>query len=190
MVAQAFSFEELHSSLMINPAQEPVAEWVVAVEAIIAPEVHQLAYGNLRTALTQWDDGAGNIINLAIVYEVPGGSTNQINISFIESTCAFSYLALDSQEERHTSSLDEVLQMTEQAVIAIPGDRRRRLTEEIDRWAEQGMRQADLFQNMTKLLQMEGLCGGAITYQEMKAGIAYILAHHRSSGGTPDGATA
>ena len=92
------------------------------------------------------------------------------------------YLDLDSAEERTTTSMEEVCQFISEAVSRIPDIRRRRLEEDIRRWAAEGMTQKELFQHITKLLQIEDLKGGTVTLSEMKAGIKYILEIVRSGG--------
>jgi hypothetical protein len=165
---------------MTRQTNEAPALWTAAVHKAIEQHLHQIPYGNLRAELTHWDEADGNVANLAIVYEVPGGSTNQINITFFESSGTFMYLGLDSHEERCTTSLDEVIRMVVEAVARIPTIRHSRLIEDIDRWASQGLSQRDLFQKMNKLLQIDDLRGGTITMHEMKHGITHILAHHRA----------
>ena len=152
------------------------------IEEILRPHLHQIPYGNVRSHYTCWADECGSTANLAIVYEVPGGSTNQINIIYHETTATFDYLALDSSEECVTTSPEEVYRFVRDAVERIPDIRRQRLEEDICRWAAQGMTQKELFQRITMLLQIEDLKGGTVTLQEMKKGIKYILEIVRSTG--------
>lgn len=168
---------------MMNAAGNATPTWVAAVENAVATQLHQIPYGNLRISYSEWDDAEGRMANLALVYEVPGGSTNQINITWFEATEMFNYLSLNAQEEECTASLDDVLAMVKVAVERIPDIRSSRLCEDIDRWAAQGLRHTELFQKMTKLLQFEDLRGGTITMQEMKSGVNYILAHYRAPAG-------
>jgi len=161
--------------------QSSVPPWVVSVREVFAAYLHQIPYGNLRSEFSSWEEEADTVANLAIVYEVPGGSTNQINITHFSVAGMFNYLGLDAHEEQCTASLDEVLGMVTMAVERIPGIRKYRLLEDIDRWAAQGLRQRELFQKMNSLLQIEDLRGGTITMQEMKAGITHILANYRGS---------
>ena len=166
---------------MSSVAHESEFDWVKAVREVLRPHLHQIPYGNLRAEYTSWMEEDGLISNLAVVYEVPGGSTNQINITFHEATALYAFIDLETHAERETTELDEVLAYVRDAVDRIPTIRRTRLQEDIDRWAEQGLSQKDLFQKMTKLLQIEDLRGGTITMQEMKAGIAHILEHYRTT---------
>jgi len=166
---------------MTSEAQNLTTNWMDAVHAVIAPYSQQVVpYGNLRAESTTWDDDSGRVTNVAIVYEVPGGSTNQINITYMESTATFAYLALDTHNEQLTAALSEVLHMVEEAIVRIPEIRRNRLREDIDRWAQQGLGQQELFHEIKKLLQIEDLRGGTITPQEMRESIAYIMANYRT----------
>jgi hypothetical protein len=165
---------------MTVKSSSPVSNWVAAVSQVVAPHLHQIPYGNLRTDCSEWESEEGTVTNLAIVYEVPGGSTNQLNISYCEQTGAFTFIAPDTHTESCTPSLDEVTDMIARTVAQIPAIRRQRLQEDIDHWASSGMSQRDLFQRMTKMLSMEGLRGGAITLHEMKDGIGYIVTHYRT----------
>jgi hypothetical protein len=146
--------------------------WAAAIHEALAPYLHEIPYGNLRVDLSPWQ--ADEL--LAIVYEVPGGSTNQITITHRKASQTFIYLSLDAQQEQATESLDEVLEMLAQAVARIPELRRQRLREEIDRWKAAGMSRPELFQQLNQLLHMHDLRGGSITEEELKGGIAYILA--------------
>ena len=168
--------------MMSSAAAQPgVPAWIEAIREVCAPYLHQIPYGNLRSEVSTWEQTENAVANMAIVYEVPGGSTNQINITYDGSTKLFNYLGLDAQEEQCTTALDAVLRMVTAAVERIPAIRKQRLLEDIDRWAAQGLTQRDLFQKMNSLLQIEDLRGGTITMLEMKAGIAHILAHYRTA---------
>jgi hypothetical protein len=168
--------------MFISPTHESGVAWIDAIHAALAAHLHQVPYGNLRTESTQWTDDGRETVNLAIVYEVPGGSTNQLNVTHTAPDDTYAYIALDNHDERVTQDLNEVLAMLQEAVSRIPDIRRTRLCEAIDRWAAEGMGQRQLFQQMTTLLQMDDLRGGAITMPEMKEGIAHILAHYRGTG--------
>ena len=58
-------------------------EFMAGLRELIAPYAGKVEYGNLRSQASDWDTGEGpRITNVAIVYETPGGSTDQINVSF------------------------------------------------------------------------------------------------------------
>lgn len=154
-------------------------DWVTGVQQALEPFLHRIRYGNLRFEHSKWGSEHGTLENLAIVYEVPGGSTNQLNISYHEETRMFSFLPLHSHEEFHTESLADVVRLVEEAVECIPDIREQSLIGDIDRLVSQGKTSRDLFQHINALLKIEDLVGGAITMQEMKASIAYILARNQ-----------
>lgn len=160
---------------MTTPEFELDDSWVNEIQLILKPHLHQVLFGNLRYEFASWIEERGLVANMAVVYEVPGGSTNQINIVYEQATKMFSFIDLDTHEERVTKSLPEVLNYINDMVQRIPDTRKHRLVEDIDRWAAEGLSQKDLFQKMTKLLQIEDLKGGTITLAEMKIGIAHIL---------------
>lgn len=157
-------------------------DWVAGVRQTLEPYLHRVRYGNLRFEHSRWESEHGALENLAIVYEVPGGSTNQLNISYDSQTRNYSFLPLGSHEEFHTETLDEVLRLVEEGVARIPDIRHQSLTGDIDRWASQGLSSGELFQHINALLKVEDLVGGAITMQEMKASIAYILTKKSAAG--------
>ncbi|MEI6521495.1 MAG: hypothetical protein WCO98_15875, partial [bacterium] len=92
----------------------------------------------------------------------------------------YSYIDVDTHDEVFTENIDDIISFIIKLVLTIPTIRVSRLQEDIDRWYAMGMCQKDLFQKMTKLLQIEDLRGGTITMHEMKAGIAYILARTKT----------
>lgn len=146
---------------------------------MLTPHLHQVPYGNLRSQYSRWDADNGTVANLAIVYELPGGSTDQINITYHEPSGVFSYLALDSERECHTTVLDDVLRMVTGAIEAIPHRRAEQLLASIDYWAAQSMPYQEMLQQLNRLLHMEDMRGGAITPREMQIGIAHLLARYR-----------
>jgi len=160
--------------------QDKLTEWADKIYEAMKPYLHQIPYGNLRAEFSSWMEEHGKIENLAIVYEVPGGSTNQINVTFHESGNKYSYIDVDTHDEVFTENIDDIISFIIKLVLTIPTIRVSRLQEDIDRWYAMGMCQKDLFQKMTKLLQIEDLRGGTITMHEMKAGIAYILARTKT----------
>ncbi|MHB9134679.1 MAG: hypothetical protein ACYDBB_26705 [Armatimonadota bacterium] len=163
---------------MSSPLPPTTGNWIATIHEALAGYWHELPFGNLRAETSRWNQAGTQ--NLAVVYEVPGGSTNQINITYQEATQTFTFLALDTHEECSTASLDDVLRMLLEAVERIPAIRQQRLAEDIDRWAAQGLVSKELFDKINHLLQIEDLRGGTITMPEMKAAIAYIMSNYRS----------
>src|SRR5438874_12301766 len=82
----------------------------------------RVEYGNLRYQTDVWETAEGaRITNLALVYETPGGSTDQINVSFDHRTSLFSIV---DEAEQLTPSVDEVLAHVRPRVASIPEKRR------------------------------------------------------------------
>jgi hypothetical protein len=72
-------------------------------------------YPRYRTDV--WETANGNrITNLALVYDTPGGSTNQVNVSLDRGTGLF---ALFDEEERLTADIEEVIAWIRPRVAAI-----------------------------------------------------------------------
>jgi hypothetical protein len=148
--------------------------WLHSVEALLEPYRHRVAYGNLRAQTTEWNSGGEKMTNLAVVYELPGGSTNQINVSYNHASCRFSFLGLDADAEQVSEDPEQAMAMLRQAVREIPERRLQRLFEDIDRWFGEGKTSHEMFQEINSLMQTD-FKGGSLTLQELKAGIHYVL---------------
>ena len=153
---------------------EKIQQWKQQIEEHLAPFAHKIPYGNLRFAFTDALLGEAPATNLAMVYEVPGGSTNQINVIARHDAEEFHYLSPDDHEERITYDPEEVTGMLEQVARSVPELRRERLREEIQRWFGEGRSRQEMFVEINKLLQMD-FKGGSITHHELKESINYIL---------------
>jgi hypothetical protein len=148
--------------------------WRRRVEEALTPFLNRVPYGNLRIAFSEWDVNGAPALNLAVVYEVPGGSTNQINVTLSYSSGVFSYLSLKDGTEHSTEDVEAVVAMLEQVARGVPEERRRRLREDVERWFGEGRSHREMFVEINKLLQMD-FKGGSITHHELKEGINYIL---------------
>lgn len=157
------------------PDDIAIADWALQIQQALVSCLHQAQYGNLRAEFRRWANAEGVVANLAIVYEVPGGSTDQFNVTYDESSGVFTYLTLEACVERHTGSCAEVIDAVSELVRQIPSFRRARLREEIDRWVAAGVSRPALFRQLTLLLEVDGLRGGAITPEEMNDGLDYII---------------
>ena len=49
------------------------------------PEERRIAYGNLRHEYSEYSRDGNTTVNIAVIYETPGGSTTQINITYDSS---------------------------------------------------------------------------------------------------------
>lgn len=141
----------------------------------IEPYEGKVSYGNLRFDITEWEENDGTAIhNLAIVYETPGGSTDQINISFNSGSGIFALLADENSSEQDFDSYDPVIPLVMKRVDIIPRKRFLMLRDEIDRWMDQGLTMSQIVANMNKILQSE-FKGGSITHTELKEAMKYVM---------------
>ncbi len=102
----------------------------------ICPYLGLVQYGNLRYQISHWETPEGGVTNLALVYETPGGSTDQINVSYDHGGGQF---AVVDEEEHVTRVIDEVLRCVLPRVASIPARRREALTDEIRRQIDGGV---------------------------------------------------
>lgn len=143
------------------------------------PFFGKVEYGNLRHQISLWEDANGvRVTNLAVVYETPGGSTDQINCSFNHATRLFSVI---DEAEHTTDSIDEVLARMLPRIHSIPEKRREALFAEIRRQADGGIARAGLFGQITRLMQSD-FKGGTITLQELQEAMRYAMEYTRSGG--------
>ena len=171
---------------MSSDTVSPLAWLEEHLDAAIAscctnPE-RRIGHGNLRHEVSQWRRGAEGPTNIAVVYETPGGSTTQLNVSWDPETQTFSYLSHDLEGKIECTDPREVLHMIQQHVQTIPEKRQRQLQQQIDLWVDQGMSRSELFMQLNRLLQAEFL-GGRITNGELHLGIQYAI--RRYSEGRP-----
>lgn len=144
------------------------------VRACCSNTERRIGHGNLRHEYSQWRKTEDAATNIALIYETPGGSTTQLNITYDPQGGVFSYLSLNLEERIECTAPEEVFQMVEEHVRQIPEKRQRQLRKQIDLWVEQGMSRSQLFAQLNKLLQAEFL-GGRIATGELQAGIRYAI---------------
>ncbi len=140
--------------------------------ATLAPYMGKVSFGNLRFQISEWTEGDKRYVNIALVYETPGSSTNQLNITVDEGEGVLTFI--DGETERRTSNVNEAIQFLEEAVRSIPERRLERLRETVRRWAGQGRSRAEVLAELNRLLRAD-LIGGTITHHELKATIQYCL---------------
>jgi len=140
----------------------------------IAPYMGRVEYGNLRSQVSDWDCGGGEpVTNIALVYETPGGSTDQINICFHHDTRSYRLIDQD-QGEIQTFEVEVVLEMVLPRISCIPVKRLETLLEEIRRQIDAGSNTAGLFGHLNRLVQSE-FRGGTITHLEMRDAMTYAV---------------
>ncbi|NLJ35516.1 MAG: hypothetical protein GX358_04670 [candidate division WS1 bacterium] len=141
------------------------------------PEERRIAYGNLRHEYSEYSRDGNTTVNIAVIYETPGGSTTQINITYDSSERTYSYLDRDLENQVVSHNPDEVISTIEEAIHEIPGKRARQLITTIDSWMGMGKGRYEIFGELNKLLQTEFL-GGRITTTELKEGIQHVVSQH------------
>ena len=152
------------------------------VNSVNHPRERRIAYGNLRHEYSEWGSGDAKSTNVAVIYETPGGSTVQINVTYENG--AFCYLSPDGGERVSTPDPNATLQMIAHEIREIPERRLSRLRQQIESWCEQGLCQRDMFAEMNKLLQSDFL-GGSITQRELKLGIKHAIDIRRGAESGP-----
>lgn len=147
----------------------------------ISPFAGRVEYGNLRSHVSRYDCGDGApVTNVALVYETPGGSTDQINIEFNHVTNAFAII--DAHEgEIVTDSIDAVLERIQPRITGIPGKRLETLHGEIRRHVDEGGNAAGLFGHLNRILQSE-FKGGGITHLELRDAMTFAVQYMKTKG--------
>lgn len=157
--------------------EQPLKTLARALEELVSacrsPAERRIRFGNLRYEISPGSDNGG-VTNAAVVYETPGGSTTQINITYDDKQGVFSYLAEDLVHTVTSTDPQEVIDMVRRHVMSIPERRLQALFNTIDIWLSEGKSRHEMFAEMNKLLQSEFL-GGRITTDELKAGIQHIV---------------
>src|SRR5262249_38208552 len=119
--------------------QERYRHFEARLRELLQPYARRIEYGNLRSQPSEWESpDAHKITNFAIVYETPGGSTDQINIAFDHQTGQFTLLD-ESLGEVETESVDIVIENIRPRVAGIPDKRREFLRDEVRRQIDAGM---------------------------------------------------
>lgn len=167
---------------MAQTAVEPLVEFKDRLDKFIGSFTHsrerRIAYGNLRHEYSDWSSDGEASTNVAVIYETPGGSTVQINVTYEHGQ--FWYLHPRTEEKVTTSHPDKPLQMIAEEVKRIPERRLTRLRGQIEAWCDKGMDNRTLFAELNKILQSDFL-GGAMTQRELKLGIKHAMGLRRHS---------
>lgn len=154
---------------------ETLREWLDRhIASVQHPQERRIGYGNVRHEYSEWGAGDEQVTNIAIIYEIPGGSTSQLNIDYNHATGRFSYLDPESCTRTDTDDLAVVKHLIEAEVTAIPSKRETSLFTEVEGWTRGGMSRSDIFAELNKLLQAEFL-GGRINNRELKAAVQHVV---------------
>ncbi|MGC8843975.1 MAG: hypothetical protein ACP5KZ_08270 [bacterium] len=144
------------------------------VKERLRPFQGMITYGNLRWEIQSWGEGEDSTYIFSLVYETPGGSTNQVSVYYRPALDRFEALGREENEDLRTQSVEEVLNWLEERVKRIPQVRLAKLKSNIDEWFASGRTRMEMLQEMNKLLQMD-FKGGSITHTELKEGIQYLI---------------
>jgi hypothetical protein len=165
---------------MSSQIQADFDRLMAGLRELLSPYAGKVEYGNLRAQTSEWDTGeGGRITNIAIVYETPGGSTDQINVSFDHSSGCFSVLD-DNGAELETIASDDVLRCIRPRIFGIPDKRLSHLCDEIKRQMDTGMPPAGVIGHLNRLMNSE-LRGGTITHLEMRDAMTFAVQYARGS---------
>jgi hypothetical protein len=167
---------------MSSLSQAALDAFMAGVRELIAPYAGKIDYGNLRCQSSDWDTGDGPCItNVAIVYETPGGSTDQINVSFDHGPARFSVLDHEGAECL-TTSPEEVLGHIRPRIVGIPEKRLHHLHDEIKRQMDTGTPAAGVVGHLNRLMNSE-LRGGTITHLELRNAMTFAVQYARNGRG-------
>jgi len=175
-VSERFSDEE-HQRAVEKDGKvlETLRDWLdKLIAGLQHPQERRIGYGNVRHEYSSWGEGPEETTNIAIIYEIPGGSTCQLNISFSHGTGVFSYLDPDTGERHETEQVEEIQELIRREISQIPEKRAHSLMAQVDGWIGDGMSRSAVFAELNKLLQAEFL-GGRINNKELQAAVQHVV---------------
>ncbi|NCO32367.1 MAG: hypothetical protein AUJ92_15720 [Armatimonadetes bacterium CG2_30_59_28] len=168
---------------MSDTAESTLKSFLEELGNQMAPMEGKVAFGNLRKQVSEWEDDKGKSTNIAIIYETPGGSTNQINIAFHHFPPAYHLLNDVTGREEAIPKSDSVLNRIRDYVATIPERRCLRLRGDIDAWCQAGKSQAEVFASLNKLLSCD-FKGACITTEELQEATRYAIEALRTVDGS------
>ena len=145
------------------------------LDGALIPFEGLIAYGNLRKEASDWGDDQRRTTNVAIIYETPGGSTNQVNIGYQHQERVFVVLDPQSNQERQIQDLEELFGILRHYLDEIPARRQEALQLYIRSWREEGFTRQQALVSLRSFLYTTDLKGGIITEQELTAGARYVV---------------
>ena len=139
-----------------------------------SPHERRVGYGNLRHEYSSWKQDGLETTNVAVIYETPGGSTTQLNITYEHEKREFHYLDLGLESNVITADPREALQVIEHHVRSIPQKRLLAVENQVEAWMGEGKSRSEVFAELNKMLTTAFL-GGRITTGELKSGIQHAI---------------
>lgn len=162
-------------------------EFMKRLDALLAPYRGKVEWGNVRQKISHWQEGEKEMTNVAVTYESPGGSTNQINVCFDHQRQTFRALNEQTGEEEDVAEVDLVMERVTAHVLSIPEKRKQRLNADMERWLNEGATQGMILTKLSQLLKMQDLKGGSITSAELQEATRYLMQLVRRRSGAAEG---
>jgi hypothetical protein len=157
-------------------SQDVFALFKDRLDQLLQPYAGKLEYGNLRRQDSSWGEGDEKVTNVALVYETPGGSTDQINVTCHHGPGYFVLLDTNTHEETTLSDVEELMGRIEPQIQAIPERRLDRLRDDVNRWIAQGLNRMAISQELNKYHHSQTeFKGGSITPQELAAALKFAI---------------
>jgi hypothetical protein len=154
--------------------EERYNDFQARLRELLMPYAHRIEYGNLRSQPSECASSDGSkITNVAIVYETPGGSTDQINVAFDHRYGRFTLLD-ESLGELETESVEIVIEQVRPRIVGIPEKRKEHLRDEVRRQIDAGMSRLLLVGHLNRLLTSE-FRGGMITHLELRDAMTFAV---------------
>lgn len=139
-----------------------------------SPPERRVGHGNLRHEYSSWKQDDDPVTNIAVIYETPGGSTTQLNVTYEHRDGTFHYLDSDLRDIVVTTDPKEALAALVRHVDTIPAKRLAQVDRQVETWMGQGKSKREVFGELNKLFQAEFL-GGRLSTSELKAGIQHAI---------------
>jgi hypothetical protein len=153
---------------------ESVLKLCDCINELMQPFAGRVEYGNLRMRVCEWDTGTGDpTTNIALVYETPGGSTDQINVDYLHA-CGHFCIIHEHEGECRTQEIDFVLNCIQARISDIPRKRLETLCGEIQRQLESGSNTTGLVGHLNRMMNSD-FKGGAITHHEMRDAMTFAV---------------
>lgn len=174
---------------LLSDESEYGIEWLrKELDQILAtyqtPHERRVGFGNLRHEYSTWKREGEEVTNIAIIYETPGGSTTQLNITYNHQDGSFTYLDSELGDCVITHDGRDALEVIHAHVVEIPTKRQDALNRQVDAWMGEGKTSSEVFAELNKLLTNEFL-GGRVTTMELKSAIQHAIKRKAQASAAP-----
>jgi hypothetical protein len=160
------------AGMRVTDREEELERFCSRIQECIAPYAGRIDYGNLRSRVSRWDCGEEEpVTNIALVYETPGGSTDQINVTYHHHSGAFGIIDAEHGEVL-LDTVGDVMDRILPRITGIPQRRRDALCAEVRRQIDDGRSTAGLFGHLNRVMQSE-FKGGTITHIELRDAMTF-----------------